>query len=481
MVKVLVVDDDKEFVNSLSIALGENFEVEKAHSFEDALRIFEPFRYDVALIDVRLSESPQDRRGLEILKEIKAQDPYLPVLIITAYGDIDVAVESLKLGAEDFIQKNKVSLDDYRIILNNLFRTGKLKRKVSSLESRLEKLDPWEIIGKDKKIEEVRRLIRLVAENGYINVLIRGETGTGKELVARAIHRQGIRKNNPYVVVALASLNKETITSDLFGHEKGSYTGAITRRIGFIEEANGGVIFLDEIGELHPEIQVKLLRVIETNEFTRLGGNKPIKVDIQWVMATHQNLEMMVKEGRFREDLYYRLKTFEIYLPPLRERKEDIPLIAYHFLKLFKEESRVEVNAISKEAMELLMDYDWPGNVRELRHCIQHAILKARLSSKDVIEPKHLPQEIHKKNEKDRLTPYFDIKFPLNIHMKLAELELRCVEEALKSVRKKTEAWKLLGYSNRFALRRRILKIFKKYPELKTCYSSLYDAFAKNK
>jgi len=186
MVKVLVVDDDKEFVNSLSIALGENFEVEKAHSFEDALRIFEPFRYDVALIDVRLSESPQDRRGLEILKEIKAQDPYLPVLIITAYGDIDVAVESLKLGAEDFIQKNKVSLDDYRIILNNLFRTGKLKRKVSSLESRLEKLDPWEIIGKDEKIEEVRRLIRLVAEDGCINVLIRGETGTGKELVAKA-------------------------------------------------------------------------------------------------------------------------------------------------------------------------------------------------------------------------------------------------------------------------------------------------------
>jgi len=477
MINILIIDDDREFVESLSHALGSNFSIEKAYSREEAEKIIEPFRFDVVLLDIRLSSETGDKTGLEILKELKEQDPDLPVLMMTAYGDIDIAVESLKLGAEDFIQKNKVSLDDYKLIIQNLFRTGKLRRKVSSLESRLEKIDPWEIVGKDPSIEEVRKLIKLVAEDGKTNVLIRGETGTGKELVARAIHRQGIRKEGPYIVVALAALNKETINSDLFGHEKGAYTGAISRRIGFIEEANEGVIFLDEIGELDPEVQIKLLRVVETGEFTRLGGNKHVKVNIQWVLATHRNLGDLVKKGMFREDLYYRLKTFEIYLSPLRERKDDIPLLAQHFLGMFREQQRTEVKGISNETFKILMDYDWPGNVRELKQVIEYSVLRARLSGKKLIEPEFLPEEIT--GERSYWNKKELVKLPVNISKRLAEVELAYIEEALRKTGKKTEAWKILGYSNRFALRRRVLCIFDRYPELKSSFLMLKKLYLK--
>lgn len=476
MANILIIDDDREFIESLSHALGSNFSIEKAYSQEEAERVFEPFRFDVVLLDIRLSSETGDKTGLEILKELKGQDPDLPVLIMTAYGDIDIAVESLKLGAEDFIQKNKVSIDDYKLIIQNLFRTGKLRRKVSSLESRLEKIDPWEIVGKDPSIEEVRKLIKLMAEDGKTNVLIRGETGTGKELVARAIHRQGIRKEGPYVVVALAALNKETINSDLFGHERGAYTGAISRRVGFIEEANSGVIFLDEIGELDPEVQIKLLRVIETGEFTRLGGNKPVKVDVQWVLATHRNLEELLEKGRFREDLYYRLKVFEIYLLPLRKRKGDISLLVHHFLRLFREQNRTEVQRVSEAALKILMRFNWPGNVRELRQVIEYSLLKAKLSETEVIEINHLPQEIQGKKVK-----YGEetIELPVDMRRKLAEVELTHIKEALERTKKKTEAWKILGYANRFTLRRRILRIFTKYPELIEKFKPLHNTFSK--
>ena len=476
--RILIIDDDKEFVESLSRALGEDSEIVRAHSFDEANDKFEPFKYDVILLDIRLDETQKDKKGLELLKIIKTEDPDIPVLIMTAYGDIDVAVESLKLGADDFIQKNKVSFDDYKRIINNLSETGKIKRKISRLESRLEQFDPWKIVGENPKIKEVRRLIKLVAEDGQINVLIRGETGTGKELVARAIHQQGVRKDGPYIVTSLASLNKETISSDLFGHEKGAFTGAISRRIGLIEQANNGILFLDEIGELEPAVQVKLLRVLETKEFTRLGGNKTIKVDVQWIMATHRDLKTMMKRGELREDFYYRLKTFEIYLPPLRERKDDIPLLCEHFLGIIRKQQRTDVVSISEEALEMLMEYDWPGNVRELKQTIEYSTLRARLAGKEIIEPRFLPEEISKfkklaiKDEK--------VKFPVDISKKLAEFELRYIEEALRLTGKKTEAWKILGYPNRFALRRKVINIFKKYPELRLSYPLLSRLYFEN-
>ncbi len=477
MIKVLIIDDNREFVESLSNALGSGFEIDKAYSAEEAEKVFNAFKFDVVLLDIRLSEREKDKKGLEILKKMKEQNPSLPILVMTAYSDVDIAVESLKLGAEDFIQKDKVDIGEYRLIINNLFKTGKLKKKLADLESKLKQLDPWEIVGKDPKIEEVRRSIKLVAEDGKTNVLVRGETGTGKELVARAIHREGVRKDNPYVIVALASLNREIISSDLFGHEKGAYTGAISRRIGFIEEANNGILFLDEVGELDPEIQIKLLRVLEQNEFTRLGDNKPIKVDIQWVMATHRNLEELIEEGKFRKDLYYRLKTFEIYLSPLRDRKDDIPLLAQHFLRLFKEQGRTEVERIDNNTLKILMEYDWPGNVRELKQTIEYSLLKVKFRGDKILMLEHLPQEITDKRADLRKKE--DIKLPVDISRKLAEQELTYIAEALKKTKKKTEAWKILGYSNRFTIRRRVLSIFQKYPKLTYSFPKLYKLFAK--
>ncbi len=475
MVRLLILDDDIDFVQELANSLGRDFIIEKAYSPEDFDNIFEPYRFDVILLDIRLSEELRDRTGLDILKRIKEQNPDLPVLVMTAYSDVDIAVESLKLGAEDFIQKNKVRIDEYRLLINNLFKTGRLKRKVSTLESRLKKIDPWKIIGQDPKMIEVRRKIKLVAEEGKATVMITGETGTGKELVARAIHREGVRKDCPYVVVALAALNKETISSDLFGHEKGAYTGATQRRIGFIEEANTGVIFLDEIGDLDPDIQVKLLRVLESGEFTRLGGNRPIRVDVQWVMATHRDFEDLIKKGRFREDLYYRLKSFEIHLPPLRERKGDIPLLVDHFIHFFRERGRTEVEEIDSEAIVHLTNYHWPGNVRELRNVIEYGLLQARYAKSKVLKSGYLPERITGKEKRT----YFEIpEFPIDINQKLAEHELTYIEAALKKTGKKTKAWKILGYSNRFALRRRVQTIFRKYPDLMERFPVLRQKFS---
>ncbi len=469
MTRVLIIDDDREFVESLFRSLGSNFQIEKVYSREEYEEVFYPYSFDVVLLDIRLSDKPEDKSGIDILKDIKSQDPDLPVLIMTAYGDIDIAVESLKLGAEDFIQKNKVGIDDYRMFINNLFRTGKLRRKLTNLESRLEKVAPYEIIGKNPEMEEVRRLINLVALDGNTNVLIRGETGTGKELVARAIHSQGVRKDNPFVAVALASLSEETILDDLFGHEKGAYTGVTSRRIGIIEKANGGILFLDEIGDLSFDIQTKLLRVLEAKEFTRMGGNKKFELDIQWVIATHRNLEEMIKKGGFREDLYYRLKAFEIRLPPLRNRKDDIPLLGEYFIKSLD----VRTKGISDKSLKLLMQYDWPGNVRELKQTIQYAILKARLSGEDEIQPEHLPPDLVGRAQIEGRD------LPVDIMKKIAEVELNYIGEALSKTGKKTEAYKLLGYSNRFALRRRVLTIFNKYPELINSFPEVKEAFTK--
>ncbi len=460
MKRLLIVDDDKKFTEELKKYFYD-YEVEVAYSREEFEKIFAPYKFDVVLLDIRLDERRKDKSGLEILKEIKGQSKDLPVLIMTAYGDIDTAVESLKLGAEEFIQKDKVSYENYRILVENLLNTAKLKRKVEGLERRIEQIEPWQIIGNDKKIQEVREHIKMAAADGKITVLIYGETGTGKELVARNIHRQGVRKDGPFVPVSIAALNKETLTSELFGHEKGAFTGAISRRIGFIEEAHKGILFLDEIGDLPEEAQVKLLRVIETGEFTRMGSNKPIRVDFQLVSATHKNLTDLVKKGIFRQDLYYRIRGLIINLPPLRERKQDIPLLAEYFLEIFRKQGRTSIKKISEEAMKLLMEYDWPGNVRELRQVIELAIVRARDAKGDTLLPEHLPRDIMEVNTN------FDVHFPVDIKRKLAEIELEYIRKALQLAGKKTEAWKLLGYSSRYAFHRRIKTILEKYPDLK--------------
>ncbi|MGQ9817022.1 MAG: sigma-54-dependent transcriptional regulator [bacterium] len=486
MQNIFIVDDDQEFVDSLKKILGKDYSIEIATNPEEARKMFAPLKYDVVLLDICFDPKTQDRKGVEILGEIKSLDPDIPVIMMTAYSNIDTAIETLKMGAEDYIQKNKASLSDYKNKIDFLLREGRLRRKVSRLKQEILKYEPSEIIGKDPKIEEVKTQIKLVAQEGKTTVLILGETGTGKELVARAIHRTGIRNDGPFVTVSLASLNKETISSDLFGHEKGAYTGAVGRRIGFIEEADGGILFLDEIGDLEPDIQVKLLRVIENREFMRMGSNKPIKVDIQLVTATHRNLEKLIKENKFREDLYYRLKTYVIELPPLRERKGDIPLLANYFLEQLIRQGRSTAKKIDPSAMELLIEYDWPGNVRELKQAIENGVLNARLEGDESITLKHLKSipKLEQRNEKADHRKEMEEEKPQrekpegDIAERLAVYELNLVREALaKTGGKKLEVCKLLGYKDRFALRRRIITIFKKFPDLKEEFAEVFERF----
>lgn len=491
MRKILIIDDDKDFVQSLERILGEEYAIESADTPEKARKIFSPLKYDVVLLDICFDPRTKDQQGIEVLREFKKDDPDIPIIMMTAYSDIDTAVETLKLGAEDYIQKHKATLSDYKNRIDYLFREGRLRRKVSRLQQEIEKYEPSEIIGDDKKMLEVKNQIRLVAQEGQATVLIRGETGTGKELVARAIHKEGVRRDNPYVVVPLAALNKETIGSDIFGHEKGAYTGAIGRRIGYIEEADGGILFIDEIGDLDNDIQIKLLRVLENREFMRMGSNKVIRVDIQLIAATHQDLEMLIDKGAFRRDLYYRLKVYEIFLPPLRERKGDIPLLAQHFFDLLKKQGRNPLKGISDEAMAKLITYQWPGNVRELKHMIENSVLNARLQGDEIITLKHLKQfqshdepkidtEIRSQKSEDRIEHAVNTEQE-SIIKKLAIYELRLVRDALiRSGGKKADVSRILGYSDRFALRRRILAIFKKFPELQNEFQDVQKKFARS-
>lgn len=470
--KVLVVDDDKEYLKSLQNALGRDFSIATASSAKEAKNLLSS-GFDLLLLDIRLDENdPQNKEGIELLEEIKGEYPHLPVIMITAHGDIDIAVEAMKLGAADFIQKARVNIQEIRKCIKNVLERSKLERRVLSLERELGRLEPREIVGEDPRVQEVKKVIDIVAQDGQVPVLIRGETGTGKELVARAIYSQGIRKNGPFVDVALSSLHGATITSDLFGHKKGAFTDARERRIGFIEEADKGILFLDEIGDLDQEIQLKLLRVLEEKELTRLGGNKKIKIDIQLLAVTNKDLEQAVRDEKFRKDLYFRLKGVEIHLPPLSSRRDDIPLLCKHFLELLKRQGRTNIEKISDEAMSTLRPYNWPGNVRELKQSIERAVLFAHHHNHQEIMPDDLPYEI----QIGKAVPSARVSAEIpeqgvDVEEELAKQELAYIEQALKRCNgKKTEAWKLLGYNDRFALKRRV-------DTVKTKYFHLFEGF----
>ena len=478
---MLIVDDDASFVRSLKRRLQDDFDVVIALNASEARQhIAEGF--DILLLDMRLDEQDEsNREGLELLSEFHSAYPDVPIVMMTAYGDIETAVEAMKCGAVDFLAK-PFEIPKLRTTLHNALQQYQLKRRISALQDELHRIEPWEIIGKDPKIEEIRRLIQIVAQDGYVTVLITGETGTGKELVARAIHKQGWRSDAPFGPIALSALNPNLIERELFGHEKGAFTDATEARAGYIEQAHGGVLFLDEIGDLSPDMQVKLLRFLEERSFCRLGSTHPISVDVQVITATNQDLEAKVQQGVFRSDLYYRLKTFQIHLPPLRERREDIPLIIEHFLKLFRKQGRTHIRKVSSEAMGALQAYSWPGNVRELRSAIERAIIYATYHDSQQIEWEHLPLEI--RHQEHGMERDVQIKLPpqgTQLAEELARLELSYIEQALRATNgRKSEAWKLLGLNDRFALLRRIKRIHARYPHLLETFpliQQLYPTF----
>ncbi len=390
MKNVLVIDDDEKICWAFKQFLeDEGYCPITANNAEEGLRRIASDKPDVVLLDVNLP----GMSGLEALAEIKTQQPSVIVVIITAYDDVETTVEAMRLHAFDFVPK-PIDLDVVRSVLDRAFRTQSV-RSTFPLETEVDSpIDQrgHRLVGKSDQMREIYKLIGVLASN-TITVLIEGETGTGKDLVARAIHAGSERKDMPFVQVDCGALPDELLESELFGYEAGAFTGAKTEgKPGRFELADGGTLFLNEVANMSAALQVKLLRTLQTQEIERLGGTRTLKVDVRVIAATNQELGQMVKVGQFRADLYYRFKRIALHLPPLRQRKEDIPLLITHFLQLIQDELGKPIRGISEEGTKLLQNYAWPGNVRELENCLRSA---ATFSRSDVILPEDLPTEIH--------------------------------------------------------------------------------------
>jgi len=433
--KLLVVDDEKNTRDALRRALEDAFEVYLAVNVESAQNILKADSMDVVLTDLRLgSES-----GMDMIKLCQRQSPAPPCIVMTAYGSVESAVEAMRQGAYDYLTK-PLDLDRAQLLLKRAIQTIRVEQENQNLRAQLDRsfgLD--RILGRSGEMEKVLDRVRQVADS-KASVLLEGESGTGKELVARAVHGLSSRRSGPFVAVHCAALSPQLLESELFGHEKGSFTGATERRIGRFEQANGGTIFLDEIGEIDATTQVKLLRVLGERSLERVGGNRLIEVDVRLVAATHRSLEQLVRERKFREDLYFRIRVVQIHLPPLRDRPEDIPLLAEAFRQEYGKENGKGGVVFSPESMALLMKYSWPGNVRELRTAVEHGVV---LSQGNMIEPNDLPSAIRRGQG----------VVPLSKGMeppKLEDVERGAIEVALeKSGKNITEAAKALGISRR--------------------------------
>lgn len=388
MKKILVVDDEKIFRESLyHWFLEEGFEVTPVDSGEEALKVFEVDRYDIILLDIKMP----GMSGLELLGKIMHIDPNATIIMITAFASVSTAIQALKEGAYDYVTK-PVDPDELTHLIHKALKDRELVNENRKLKERIEDLiKPDNLIGESPEMRKIYELVNTVA-GADTTVLINGESGTGKELVAKAIHINSPRKYFPMITVNCGALTETLLESELFGHERGAFTGAQYKRKGKFELADNGTIFLDEIGLVSAKTQIDLLRVIETKQFTRVGGNDLISSNFRVICATNELLEELVKQGKFREDLYYRLNVFSITIPPLRERKDDIVLLAEYFLKKFSDGMNRNIKSISKDAMEFLLNYNWPGNVRELENAIERAVVMRRSGE---IKPDDLPFNIH--------------------------------------------------------------------------------------
>jgi DNA-binding NtrC family response regulator len=371
---VLIVDDEKTQREGLRDALEDHYDVYLADSAHAALELLEREHFDVLLTDFRMPNED----GMKLIKRAKSL-PKPPICILmTAYGSEELAVQAMKSGADDYVAKGRMQIDELEMRIARVLRQQKLEAENVSLRQQLHtKFGLENIVGQSEPMREIFEVVQQVAPS-KATVLITGESGTGKELIAKAIHHLSPRSRAPMVTVHCAGLAPTLLESELFGHEKGAFTGAHERRVGRFEEAHGGTLFLDEIGEIDATLQVKLLRVLGERTFERVGSNKTLTADVRLLAATNKKLEELVRGGTFREDLYYRLKVVEIELPPLRARRQDIPLLAHTFMREFAKENDKPVKEFTSETMDKLMSYDWPGNVRELRTAIEHAVVLCR-------------------------------------------------------------------------------------------------------
>lgn len=370
-VSIIVVDDEEIVRESLKEwLLDDGYNVDTAEDGPTALKMMKEKSYDIAIIDLKMPKMD----GLEVMERMKEISPETKVIMITAYATVHTAVQAIKMGAYDYLVK-PCNPEEISLLIQRLIESQSLAKEVVYLRKKLEEQYRFhDLVSKSHKMQKIFEFAKTIAQTSS-NVLILGESGTGKELLARAIHNEGPRANYPFVAVSCVALPETLLESELFGHEKGAFTDAITQKKGKFEIADKGTIFLDEIGDISPKLQLSLLRVIQEKEIVRVGGEKPIKLDVRIIAATNRDLKKLVQEGKFREDLYYRLNVITIEIPPLRERKEDIPLLVNHFIQKFNVELKKNVQKITDDAMKALLKYNWPGNVRELENVIERAMV----------------------------------------------------------------------------------------------------------
>ncbi|MDA8308783.1 MAG: sigma-54 dependent transcriptional regulator [Deltaproteobacteria bacterium] len=417
---VLIIDDEENIRRYLGISLSqEGYEVHTAQSGKEGLALLLEKEVDIVVLDLHLPDSS----GLDILRRIKNIDVDAVVIIITAYGDIGSAVEATKRGAYDYLTK-PFEAEDVKTVINKALRVADLEDHVKLLRRQVDRYQYGELIARSKKMRDLIQFGEQIAQTPS-TVIIYGETGTGKELIANLIHKKSPRAGKPFVTIDCTSLPENLLESELFGHERGAFTGAVGLKKGLFEVANGGTVFLDEIGEIPVIIQAKILRVLESQTFRRVGGEKYIPTDVRIISATNRDLKKFVQEKRFRSDLYYRLNVVPIHLPPLRERREDIfPLIEY-FVQLMNKKIGRRISTVSNEALKPLIEYDWPGNIRELRNIIEHMAITTDGPS---ITTKHLPVEIK------GLQPGFGLPEANNGSSMEAETSLPDFKEAKKAL-----------------------------------------------
>ena len=440
--RVLLIDDEPRVRASLKMVLEPNYEIFQAADAQEGLDAFRKEGPDLVLLDVILPGTD----GLAVLQTLRTESRMTPVIMLTGTKSVKTAVDAMKLGAADYLSK-PFDVEELRIVLDRAINSQELEREVKQLRAQVvQRYAFHNLIGKSQGMQEIYAKIEQVADS-RTTVLITGESGTGKELVAKALHYNSGRRDRPFIALNCAALPETLIESELFGHEKGSFTDATARRVGQFELANTGTLFLDEIGDLSAMTQAKLLRVLQEREFTRIGGVQPIKVDVRIVAATNKNLDDMVRKGQFREDLYYRINVISLYLPPLRERGEDVPLLAKHFLAKRVEEEKRQPIEFGKEALELLTRYPWPGNVREMENIVEQAFIWSQNAPQ--ITPEHLPT-ILKSDSRSSSLRDDTLAGRMSLEKAVMEFEREIILDALKRTNYvQTHAANLLGISRR--------------------------------
>ena len=450
--KILVVDDEKSMCEFLEIMLKKDgYEVATTTSGEEALDLLDKNLYSMVLTDVKMPGV----NGFDVLRKTKEVSPDTVVIMITAYGSPEGAVTAIKEGAYDYVTK-PFRVEEVKLtIKKSLERSNLIRENILLRQAVEERYKFWNLIGKSPKMQRVYELVEKVSQT-KANVLITGESGTGKELVAKAIHYNSDRKDQSFVTLNCGAIPENLLESELFGHMKGSFTGAIANKRGLLEMAAGGTLFMDEIGELPLPLQVKLLRVIQEREFKRVGGTEDIKVDVRIISASNQDLQQKVAQGSFREDLFYRLNVIQIKLPPLRERKEDIPLLVNHFVRKYSAETGKEIEGVTSEALELLLSYDFAGNVRELENIIERSIT---LETSPSITDRHIRSYLNERMMSKSIPPTLEIpEEGIDLNKVVEDLEKAFILKALEHAEGvKKKAAELLGMNFR-AMRYKLAK-----------------------